>query len=124
MVRAIALIVTLLIGSAGVAAAQTAASALIGSYVVTGTSADGVPYGGPSKLTISLEPSGALALTWGNGEYVGIGQLAGDVLAVASTAGKQFVIMLMKINADGSLSGRWWRKTDPGTKGTELWRKN
>jgi hypothetical protein len=31
--------------------------------------------------------------------------------------------MIMKINPDGSVKGQWWRRSDAGTKGTEVWTK-
>ena len=32
-------------------------------------------------------------------------------------------ILTMMVNADASLSGTWSRRTDPGSKGTETWKK-
>jgi hypothetical protein len=57
--------------------------ALIGSYVVTGTDSDGKPYAGPGIVGIALAPSGALELEWDNGKQVGVGEVIGNVLAVA-----------------------------------------
>jgi hypothetical protein len=68
-----------------------------------------------------LAPSGALELDWNNGKQVGVGQVIDDVLAVASTTKGRTVILLMTITADGSLSGRWTRRTDRGVLGTEVW---
>ena len=96
-------------------------SNLVGSYGVTGTDADGTPYSGSSTLDISLAPSGALELAWDNGRVVGVGQLVDNVLAVAYSIKGRTVISLMTINADGSLSGKWLRRTDRGSKGTETW---
>jgi hypothetical protein len=80
--------------------------ALVGSYSVNGTDADGVPYSASQIVDIYLAPSGALELDWNNGGKVGVGQVIDDVLAVASTTKGRTVILLMNINADGSLSGR------------------
>jgi hypothetical protein len=96
---------------------------LTGSYRVTGTDPDGTPYAGTATLAIALAPSGALELTWDNGKQVGVGQVVGNVLAVAGSIKGRTVILLMTINPDGSLSGKWSRRTDRGNKGTEIWRK-
>jgi hypothetical protein len=96
---------------------------LTGSYVVTGTDADGRPYPGSGILDIALAPSGALELEWDNGRQVGVGHLLGNVLAVASVVKGRTMILVMTINPDGSLSGRWSRRTDRGSKGTESWKK-
>jgi hypothetical protein len=96
---------------------------LIGSYVVTGTDPDGKPYGGASIVDIALAPSGALELEWDNGKQVGIGQVIGNVLAVACLTNGRTAILMMNINPDGSLSGKWMRRTDRGYKGTETWNK-
>ena len=96
---------------------------LIGSYVVTGTDPDGKPYGGASIVDIALAPSGALELEWDNGKLVGVGQVIGNVLAVASLTKGRTAILVMNINPDGSLSGKWSRRTDRGYKGTERWKK-
>jgi hypothetical protein len=96
---------------------------LIGSYVVTGTDAGGEPYVGAGVLDIVLAPSGALELVWDNGKSVGIGQVIGNVLAVASSTKGRTVILLMNINSDGSLSGKSSRRTDRGAKGTEAWKR-
>jgi hypothetical protein len=96
---------------------------LVGSYVVTGTDPEGKPYVGTSRLGIALAPSGALELDWDDGQTVGVGQLMGDALAVASTTRGRAVIMIMNINSDGSLSGQSFRRTDRGYKGSETWRK-
>jgi hypothetical protein len=96
---------------------------LIGSYVVTGTDPDGKPYGGASIVDIALTPSGAVELEWDNGKQVGVGQVIGNVLAVACLTKGRTAILAMNINADGSLSGTWARRTDRGYKGTETWKK-
>jgi hypothetical protein len=97
---------------------------LVGSYAVTATDTEGRPhYGGPKVVAISLAPSGAVELDWGNGKQVGVGQLVGNSLAVASVTDGRTSILMMTINADGSLSGTWSRRTDRGYKGTESWKK-
>ena len=94
---------------------------LVGSYVVTGTDAGGEPYVGAGVLDIALAPSGALELAWDGGKNVGVGQVIGNVLAVASSTRGRTVILMMSINANGSLSGKSLRRTDRGSKGTETW---
>ena len=96
---------------------------LVGSYVVSGTDADGRPYGGNGIVDISLAPSGALEFDWDNGKQVGVGTVIGDVLTVAWLAKGRTAILIMNINPDGSLSGRWLRRTDRGHKGTETWKR-
>jgi hypothetical protein len=91
---------------------------LIGSYVVTGE-----PYAGAGVLDIVLGTSGALELIWDNGKNVGVGQVIGNVLAVASSTRGRTVILMMNINPDGSLSGTSSRRTDRGSKGTEAWKR-
>jgi len=97
--------------------------ALIGSYTVTGTDPDGKPYAGTGIVDIALAPSGALELEWDNGKQVGIGQVTGNVLAVACLTKGRTSILIMNINPDGSLSGRWSRRLDRGYKGTETWKR-
>jgi hypothetical protein len=96
---------------------------LIGSYEVTGTDSNGKPYAGASIVDISLAPSGAFELQWDNGKQVGVGQLIGNVLAVSCLTNGRTAIVIMNINPDGSLSGKWLRRTDRGYKGTETWKK-
>ena len=96
---------------------------LIGSYVATGTDPDGKPYVGDQTIAIALAPSGAFEVEWDGGRNVGVGHVIGNVLAVASWARGRTVIMSMTINPDGSLSGKWSRRTDLGSKGTETWRR-
>ena len=96
---------------------------LIGSYVVTGTGPSGEPYVGGGVLDIALAPSGALELLWDYGKNVGVGQVIGNVLAVASSTKGRTVILMMNINPDGSLSGKSSRRTDRGSKGTETWKR-
>jgi hypothetical protein len=98
-------------------------ASLIGSYVVTGTDSDGKRYAGPGIVSIALAPSGALELEWDNGKQVGVGEVIGNVLAVACLTKGRTAILMMNINPDGSLSGKWSRRTDRGYKGTETWKK-
>jgi hypothetical protein len=102
--------------------AQTTAANLIGSCVENGTEVDGKPYDGSGTLDITMDKSGALELKWDGGKYVGIGQLQGNTLAIASIAEGKLVILLMDVKPDGS-EGNWWRRTDAGNKGTETWKK-
>ncbi len=96
---------------------------LLGNYVVTGTEPNGKPYDGSGPLAITMDRNGALELKWDGGKYVGIGQVVGNQLAVGSIAEGRVVIAIMDIKPDGSLEGKWWRRTDAGTKGTEVWKK-
>ena len=75
-------------------------------------------------MDISLAPSGALELAWDNGKQVGVGQMIGDVLVVATSSNGRSAIWIMNINPDGSLSGKWSRRTDRGYRGTETWKKS
>jgi hypothetical protein len=74
-------------------------------------------------LDIALAPSGALELVWDYGKNVGVGQVIGNVLAVASSTKGRTVILMMNINPDGSLSGKSSRRRDQGSKGTEAWKR-
>ena len=94
---------------------------LVGSYVVTGTDSDGKSYLGSHILDVSMAPSGALELDWDNGKQVGVAQVIGNVLAAACLIKGRTVILTMAINRDGSLSGKWSRRTDRGSQGTETW---
>lgn len=96
---------------------------VLGNYVVTGTETDGSKYDGEGTLAVTMDKSGALELKWDGGKYVGIGQVEGSKLFVGSLAEGRVVIMVMDIKPDGSLEGKWWRRTDAGTKGTEVWKK-
>jgi hypothetical protein len=96
---------------------------LVGSYVVKGTDPDGRPYAGAGIVDVALAPSGALELDWDNGRQVGVAQVIGDVLVAASSVKGRTAILTMTINQDGSLSGKWSRRTDRGQKGTETWKK-
>ena len=102
---------------------EEAKTGLVGSYRVTGTDPDGKPYAGAGRLDIALAPSGALEFDWDNGKTVGVGQVIGNVLAVASLSKGRTVILMMNVNPDGSLSGNWLRRTDRGYRGSETWRK-
>ena len=88
---------------------------------MTGTETDGKKYDGPGPLVVTMDKNGALELKWDNGRYVGIGQVVGNSLAVASTAEGRAVIMLMEPKPDGSLEGKYWRRTDrhQGHRGVE-----
>jgi hypothetical protein len=97
--------------------------ALVGSYVVSGTDPDGRPYAGSGVVDIALAASGALELDWDNGRQVGVAQVIGDVVVVACLTKGRTAILTMAINPDGSLSGKWSRRTDRGQKGTETWKK-
>jgi hypothetical protein len=97
--------------------------ALVGSYVVSGTDPDGRPYAGSGVVDIALAPSGALELEWDNGRQVGVAQVIGDVLVVSCLTKGRTAILTMAINPDGSLSGKWSRRTDRGQKGTETWKR-
>ena len=103
--------------------AQANNAQLLGNYVVTGTETDGKAYDGPGPLAVTMDKNGALELKWDNGKYVGIGQVSGNQLFVGGTAEGKSIIMIMDIKPDGSLEGKWWRRTDPGIKGTEVWKK-
>ncbi len=105
------------------AAPATSNASLIGDYIVSGTEADGSKYDGDGTLSITMDKSGALELKWDGGKYVGIGQTDGNKLFVGSVAEGKVVIMVMNVKPDGSLEGKWWRRTDAGTKGTEVWKK-
>ena len=98
-------------------------ASLVGSYVVTGTDPDGKPYASAGVVDILLVPSGALEIDWDNGKVVGVGQFIDNTLVVAYTIKGRSVISVMNVNPDGSLSGKWLRRTDRGSRGTETWRK-
>ena len=96
---------------------------LVGSYVVTSTDSDGKSYLGSHILDVSMAPSGALELDWDNGKQVGVAQVIGDTLVVACLFKGRTAILMMTSNPDGSLAGKWSRRTDRGQKGTETWTK-
>ena len=112
-------------GNMGAPAAGAPATnaSLLGNYVVTGTETNGKPYDGSGPLVVAMDKNGALELKWDGGKYVGIGQVVGDKLVVASSAEGRTVIGIMDIKPDGSLAGKYWRRTDAGTGGTEVWKK-
>lgn len=114
-------ILALALVAAPVLAADNAS--VLGNYVVTGTETDGKAYDGPGTLAVTMDKNGALELKWDGGKYVGIGQVSGDKLFVGGVADGRSFIAVMDIKADGSVEGRWWRRTDAGTKGTEVWKK-
>ncbi|WP_246337653.1 hypothetical protein [Azospirillum oleiclasticum] len=99
------------------------ADSVVGNYSYTGTDTDGSKYSEAGKVVVKKAPSGALEVSWDDGAYVGVGQVTGNVFAVASVADGKNSIMLLTIGADGSLSGPWWRRLDKGAKGTEVWTK-
>jgi hypothetical protein len=101
----------------------SASTPVVGSYVVTGTDSDGKRYASPGIVGIALAPSGAFEVEWDNGKQVGVGESIGNVLAVACLTKGRTAILLMTINPDGSLSGKWSRRTDRGYKGTETWKR-
>jgi len=118
----IALAFLALVGWSAPALAADNAS-LIGDYVVNGTETDGSKYDGEGPLAVTMDKNGALELKWDNGKYVGVGQVDGNKLFVGGVADGRAIIMVMNIKPDGSLEGKWWRRTDAGTKGTEVWKK-
>ncbi|NYZ14218.1 hypothetical protein HL658_16805 [Azospirillum sp. RWY-5-1] len=122
MVRSLALGAALVVGMVAPAFAQSADS-VVGNYSYTGTDTDGSKYSEAGKVVVKKAPSGALEVSWDDGAYVGVGQVTGNVFAVASVADGKNSIMLLTIGADGSLSGPWWRRLDKGAKGTEVWTK-
>jgi hypothetical protein len=121
MLKAVAVAAFAVAAAVAPAVAEVAAPNLVGSYAVTGTDPVGKKYN--RNASITLAPSGALELEWDNGRLVGVGHLIGDVLAVAFAGAGRAAILVLNVNSDGSLSGRWWLRTDPGTKGTETWKK-
>jgi hypothetical protein len=104
-------------------AGAASAADVAGTYNYNGTDTDGSKYSEGGTLTVKAEKSGAYEVKWDGGDYVGIGQVSGNLFAVAAVAEKKNTIMLMEIAPDGSLSGKWWRRNDPGSKGTEVWKK-
>lgn len=105
------------------AGAPATNATLLGNYVVTGTETNGKPYDGSGPLAITMDKNGALELKWDGGRYVGIGQVVGDKVFIASSAEGRTIIGIMDIKPDGSLEGKYWRRTDPGIGGTEVWKK-
>ncbi len=103
--------------------AQATNASLLGNYTYSGTETDGAKYDGDGDLAITMDKSGALELKWDGGKYVGVGQVDGSKLFVGTAAEGKVALMVMEIKPDGSLEGKWWRRTDAGTKGTEVWKK-
>ncbi|CAK0763475.1 Bulb-type lectin domain-containing protein [Azospirillaceae bacterium] len=120
MIRVIAFAFVLALAFVVPSFAQT--TNLYGTYAVTGVSNDGKPYESEGVVSVSADPSGALLVNWDNGEYIGIGQVSGNMLAIAVVVEKRNAVQLMTINPDGSLSGSWWRRTEPGV-GSENWKR-
>jgi len=112
-----------LIGLAAPAFAQTTNANLIGTYAVDGTETDGGKYEDGNEVVVTMDKSGALELKWNGGEYVGVGQVSGNQLFIGSVAEGKVILLVMDIKGEGSLEGKWWRRTDAGTKGTEVWKK-
>ena len=102
--------------------AQVSNASMIGNYTVTGTETDGSKYD-DGTLAITMDRNGALELKWDGGKYVAIGQVEGTKLFAGGVADGRAVIMVMDVKPDGSAEGKWWRRTDAGTKGTEVWKK-
>ena len=113
----------LLVGMAAPALAQVTPAQIAGTYTYTGTDTDGSAYSESGKVTVKAAPSGALEIVYDGGDYVGVGQVTGNVLAIAAVADGKNSIMLLNVNPDGTLTGKWWRRKDAGAKGTESWKK-
>jgi|GEM_PF-1481034 len=122
MIRTVLLGLVLTLGMVTGAYAQSAEQ-LVGTYEYNGTDTDGSPYDSKGKVVVTAAASGAYEVTWDGGDYVGVGQVVGNLFAIASVAEKRATISLMTINPDGSLTGPWWRRTDKGSKGSEVWTK-
>jgi len=120
MMRTLVLGAALAAGLAAPVFAQDAAK-VVGTYTYTGTDTDGSAYSESGKVVVTSVPSGALEVVWDDGAYLGVGQVTGNVLAVASVTDGKNSILLLTVNPDGSLSGPWWRRADKGGKGTEVW---
>ncbi len=120
MIRKTALVLAFTVALAGQAFAQ---ANVVGKYDYNGTETDGSKYDEAGTLVVTTEKSGAYQVKWDGGEYVGVGQVTGNLFAIAAVAEKKNTIMLMEIAPDGSLSGKWWRRDDAGSKGTEVWKK-
>lgn len=120
MIRKTALILAFTVAMTGTAFAQ---ANLAGKYEYNGTETDGSKYEEAGTLVVTAEKSGAYQVKWDGGEYVGVGQVSGNLFAIAAVAEKKNTIMLMEIGPDGNLSGKWWRRNDAGAKGTEVWKK-
>jgi hypothetical protein len=93
----------------------------MGPFAASCTDSDGMPYNAAQIVESYLAPSGAFELDRNNGKRVDVGQIIDDILAVANTTKGRTVILVMSINPDGSLSGRWTRSTHRAVLGTEIW---
>jgi hypothetical protein len=93
----------------------------MGPFAASCTDSDGMPYNAAQIVESYLAPSGAFELDRNNGKRVDVGQIIDDILAVATTTKGRTVILVMSINPDGSLSGRWSRSTHRAVLGTEIW---
>src|SRR4029078_770660 len=102
--------------AAAPAAAPFTNASVLGNYVVNGTETDGSKYDGEGPLAITMDKNGALELKWDGGKYVAIGQGEGNKLFAGGVADGRAVIMVMDLKPDGSAEGKWWRRTDAGTK--------
>ena len=80
-------------------------------------------YAGNRIVDVSLAPSGALEISRDNGIALGVSQLVNNTLVAAYMVDGRTVISVMTVNPDGSLRGNWFRRTDRGSKGTEIWKK-
>lgn len=120
MVRLAALSCAALLALASPVFAQ--AVNIVGTYTVTGTETNGKPYDSAGKVVVKQEKSGAYEVSWDDGQYIGLGQVIGDVFAIGAVADKRISISIMNIKPDGNMSGSWWRRTDKGA-GTEVWTK-
>jgi hypothetical protein len=98
-------------------------ASVLGNYVVNGTETDGSKYDGEGPLAITMDKNGALELKWDGGKYVAIGQVEGTKLFAGGVADGRAFIMVMDLKPDGSAQGKWWRRTDAGIGGTEVWKK-
>lgn len=100
MIRAV--LVALLVGLAGSAAAQRA-----GLYDVSGTNLDGTPYTGLAQI----QPAGlsSFVIRWriGNQVVEGVGFASGRTIAVAYGLAQQPGVGIYTLNPDGSMEGEW-----------------
>lgn len=120
MLRKLALGALLAVAVSGPVLAE---SSIAGTYIYTGTDTDGTPYDGSGELVIKAAPSGAYEVNYDGGAYLGVGQVVGNLFAMASLAEGKNSITIATIKPDGSLVTRWWRYQDKGSKGTETWVK-
>jgi hypothetical protein len=78
----------------------------------------GVPITHKHIFDASAAPRGQLPYIVDDGEAI-----VGNTLAVSYLSKGRTAILMMNISPDGSLSGKWSRRTDRGHKGTETWKK-